>query len=119
MADFIFSVSSTIEDKQKNLGKIFVAKNRNGPDGIVYPIQMDTSNVNIRILPKTTMPTGVVPLNPVTLSPSMQSELLKQKYRRTPTTSILKFRISKGNMVVGGVSTSKDIIAWYKIGPPI
>ena len=52
VADFIFSVSRTIEDKQKNLGKIFIAKNRNGPDGMIYPIFMDPSNVSIRILPK-------------------------------------------------------------------
>ena len=38
VADFIFSVSRTIEDKQNNKGKIFIAKNRNGPDGMVYDI---------------------------------------------------------------------------------
>ena len=56
VADFIFSVSRTIEDKQNNLGKIFIAKNRNGPDGMVFPIFMDTSNVNIKILPRPTAP---------------------------------------------------------------
>ena len=29
---------------------IFVAKNRNGPDGLVFPIFMDTSRVKIKIL---------------------------------------------------------------------
>ena len=84
VADFIFSVSRTIEDKQKNLGKIFIAKNRNGPDGIVYPIHMDTSNVNIKILPPNNphMQNGKVPLNPVTLDASMQRDLLKQKYTK-------------------------------------
>ena len=52
VADFIFSVSRTIEDKGTNGGRIFVAKNRNGPDGIIYPIFMDTSNVKIKVLPK-------------------------------------------------------------------
>ena len=28
---------------------MFVAKNRNGPDGMVYPIFMDTSNVTIKV----------------------------------------------------------------------
>ena len=46
VANFIFSVSRTIEDKQNNTGKIFIAKNRNGPDGMVYDIFMDTSNVD-------------------------------------------------------------------------
>ena len=51
VADFIFSVSRTIEDKAANKGRIFVAKNRNGPDGIIFPIRMDTSNVLIKVLP--------------------------------------------------------------------
>jgi replicative DNA helicase len=50
VADFIFSVSRTVEDKKLNKGRIFVAKNRNGPDGLVYPIKMDTSNVSIKVL---------------------------------------------------------------------
>ncbi len=39
-------------DKAKNGGRIFIAKNRNGPDGIVFPIFMDTSNVKIDVLPE-------------------------------------------------------------------
>ena len=50
VADFIFSVSRTIMDKAKNGGRVFIAKNRNGPDGIVFPILMDTSNVKIDVL---------------------------------------------------------------------
>ena len=50
VADVIFSVSRTIEDKSTNQGRIFLAKNRNGPDGIVLPIFMDTSRVKIKIL---------------------------------------------------------------------
>ena len=50
IADFIFTVSRTIEDKTTNTGRIFIAKNRNGPDGLVFPLFMDTSNVAIRVL---------------------------------------------------------------------
>ena len=50
VADFIFTVSRTIEDKKANMGRIFLAKNRNGPDGLVLPIFMDTANVCIKIL---------------------------------------------------------------------
>ncbi len=88
VADFIFSVSRTIEDKQNNLGKIFIAKNRNGPDGMIYNIFMDTSNVNIKILPKT-IPIGTTGTNsqqvatsPVSLDPKAQQELLKAKYTK-------------------------------------
>ena len=50
VADFIFTVSRTVNDKKANMGRIFLAKNRNGPDGIVLPIFMDTANVCIKIL---------------------------------------------------------------------
>lgn len=50
VADFIFSISRTVEDKTTNSGRLFVAKNRNGPDGLVFPLFMDTSNVAIRVL---------------------------------------------------------------------
>ena len=53
VADFIFSLSRTVEHKAENGGRMFIAKNRNGPDGIVYPIYMDTSNVKIDVLPQT------------------------------------------------------------------
>ena len=50
VADFIFTISRTIEDKTTNSGRLFIAKNRNGPDGLVYPLFMDTSNVCIKVL---------------------------------------------------------------------
>jgi len=50
VADFIFSISRTVEDKTTNGGRIFVAKNRNGPDGLVFPLMMDTSTVKIKVL---------------------------------------------------------------------
>ncbi len=52
VADFIFSISRTIQHKNSNGGRIFIAKNRNGPDGLVYPIFMDTANVKIDVLPQ-------------------------------------------------------------------
>ena len=83
VADFIFSVSRTIEDKQKNQGKMFIAKNRNGPDGIVYPIFMDTSNVSIKVLPTAkNSNTQNISMNPVALSTASQKELLQKKYEK-------------------------------------
>ena len=49
VADFIFSLSRTVEDKNNDTGRIFIAKNRNGADGLVYPIFMSTKNVRIRV----------------------------------------------------------------------
>jgi KaiC/GvpD/RAD55 family RecA-like ATPase len=50
VADFIISLSRTIKDRNCNIARIFVAKNRNGPDGIIYSAFMDTSNVSIKVL---------------------------------------------------------------------
>ena len=52
VADFICSVSRTAQDKVNNTGRMFVAKNRNGPDGIVYPIMADWSNISMQVLPE-------------------------------------------------------------------
>ena len=76
VADFIFTVSRTIEDKNNNQGRIFVAKNRNGPDGLVYPIFMDTSNVKIKVLPKSNESVGEI----IEKSSAARLENLKQKY---------------------------------------
>jgi hypothetical protein len=79
VADFIFSLSRTVEDKQGNSGRIFIAKNRNGVDGLVFPISMQTSNVQIKVLQSTG--------EQYAPSTKDQSEVLKEKYK--------KFRQSK------------------------
>lgn len=80
VADFIFSVSRTIEDKQNNQGKMFIAKNRNGPDGMIYDLFMDPGSAKIRVMPKAVTPAGGVPMNPVALTAPMQRNLLQNKY---------------------------------------
>jgi len=52
VSDFIFSLSRTITDKNTNQGRVYIAKNRNGPDGLVFPVFMVPKIVNIKILPK-------------------------------------------------------------------
>jgi replicative DNA helicase len=76
VADLIFTVSRTVEDKNTNQGRIFVAKNRNGPDGLVYPIFMDTSNVKIKVLPKT----GETVNDIIQKSSAVRLANLKEKY---------------------------------------
>jgi replicative DNA helicase len=78
VADFIFSVSRTIDDKTANSGRIFVAKNRNGPDGIIYPIFMDTSNVKIKVLPSN----GDTPASVIENSAKEEAKSLKEKYKK-------------------------------------
>ena len=77
VADFIFTVSRTIEDKNTNGGRIFIAKNRNGPDGLVYPIFMDTSNVRIKVMPQTNETVEDILEN----SAKKQMQKLKEKYK--------------------------------------
>ena len=50
VADFIASVSRTMQDRENNTGRIIVNKNRNGADGVLYDLFMDTSNVQIKVL---------------------------------------------------------------------
>ena len=51
VADFIVSVSRTMQDREANTGRLIVNKNRNGPDGMLYDMFMDTSNIQIKVLP--------------------------------------------------------------------
>lgn len=76
VADFIFTISRTKEQKAMNKGNMYVAKNRNGPDGILFPIKMDTSNVKIKV-----MPMGIAG-NAVAPTVKTQSESLRSKYKR-------------------------------------
>jgi hypothetical protein len=82
VADFICTLSRTIEDKQNNKAKMFIAKNRNGPDGIVYDLFMDTSNVCIKMLGRPAAPSATtqVATNPVVITAKEQKEILKNKY---------------------------------------
>ena len=86
VSDFICSISRTIKDKAANTGRMFVAKNRNGPDGLVFPIFMDTSNVQIKVLPKVDNPI-ISPQAPGDLAAELSEKYLQQrnakKYMRT------------------------------------
>jgi len=75
VSDFIFSVSRTADDKVANTGRMFIAKNRNGPDGIIYPMMMDTSNVKIKVLQQ-------ISREEVELSMRSQADSLREKYKK-------------------------------------
>jgi hypothetical protein len=77
VADFIFTISRTIKDKNMNEGRLFVAKNRNGPDGLVFPIFMDTSNVKIKVLSQSSESATEI----IEKATKKQEENLKQKYK--------------------------------------
>lgn len=90
VADFICSISRTIKDKNANTARLFVAKNRNGPDGLVFPMFIDTSTVQLKVLGQAEVP-NITP----DLSPGDLASALREKYKqhRTSITNIS----NKGN----------------------
>lgn len=72
VSDLIFGLSRTAEDKNKNQGRLFVAKNRNGPDGQLYPMYFNPAEVDIRVMPPNKQDK--------TLSPQDQLGDLKEAY---------------------------------------
>jgi len=50
VADVVISLSRKATEKSTGQGRLFVAKNRAGRDGLVFPMHMDTSTSTIRLL---------------------------------------------------------------------
>lgn len=55
VADVIISISRKSSEKATGLGRLFVAKNRAGKDGIIFPITIDTSMSRFDILDETSL----------------------------------------------------------------
>lgn len=55
IADLIFSLSRTIKDKQNDEGRVYVAKNRNGEDGIIFPASIHWGYAKMLIHERTTL----------------------------------------------------------------
>ena len=82
VADFICTISRTAEDKVEGSGRMFIAKNRNGPDGIVFPMEIDTSKVKLRVMPQQH---GSDLNSVVSRTQAEQKEHLQQKYKKYKT----------------------------------
>jgi len=76
VADFICSISRTIKDKNANTARMFIAKNRNGADGLVFPMFMDTSCVSLKVLTQVDNPETYT-----TASPTEMASNIKEKYK--------------------------------------
>ena len=77
VADFICSISRTIKDKNANTARLYIAKNRNGPDGLVYPMFMDTSIVQLKVLAEPETPKFTPGMAPGDLASA-----LREKYKK-------------------------------------
>ena len=76
VADFICSISRTIKDKNANTARLLIAKNRIGHDGLVFPMFIDTSTVQLKVLAEAQVPT---------FEPATQESLaasLREKYKK-------------------------------------
>ena len=78
VADFICSISRTVEDKNANTGRMFVAKNRNGPDGLIFNLNMDTSCVKIEVVEQSSATIEQTR----NISLKNQADALKEKYKK-------------------------------------
>jgi replicative DNA helicase len=76
VADLVISISRKATEKAGNSGRLFVAKNRAGKDGIVFPIHIDTAMSRFKILDENalTLDEAVKQTN------SDMKDLLKQKW---------------------------------------
>lgn len=50
VADLVVSLSRKATEKATGLGRIFIAKNRAGKDGILFPIHIDTARSSIKVI---------------------------------------------------------------------
>jgi hypothetical protein len=57
---------------------MYIAKNRNGPDGMVYPLFMDTKNVKIKVLQQSEESASDI----IAKSAKEQEQSLKERYRK-------------------------------------
>ena len=78
VADVVISLSRKAAEKSTGAGRLFVAKNRAGRDGILYPMRIDTAMSKIEVVDDN---------NEISLSDAMKSDasdmkkLLKEKWK--------------------------------------
>ena len=58
VADLVISISRKPMEKSTGVGRLFVAKNRAGRDGLLFPIHIDTSMSTIEILDESQLTLG-------------------------------------------------------------
>lgn len=76
VADLVISISRKAAEKATGSGRLFVAKNRAGRDGLVFPIHIDTSKSTFEILDEKTLTLDEA----VKQSHSEMKDLLKKKW---------------------------------------
>ena len=80
--DFILSLSRKMQDKLAGTGRVYVMKNRFGPDGVVLPCMFDTSIGKIDIHdPKSVE--GMEVINKAKSAQDSIQDILKKRWNET------------------------------------
>jgi len=77
VADVVISLSRRAQEKASGIGRLFVAKNRAGRDGILFPIKIDTAKSKFHVLDGNEMTLNEA----VNQSESDMKQLLKKKWK--------------------------------------
>jgi hypothetical protein len=77
VADLIFTISRTIDDRQNGTGRFFIAKNRFGEDGVILPAKIDLARAKMEVFPRNGETIGEIQA----LTAKKQSENLKERYK--------------------------------------
>ena len=77
VADVVVSISRKATEKAGNSGRLFVAKNRAGRDGLVFPIHIDTAKSTFEILDEQSLTLDET----VKQSNSEMKDLLRKKWK--------------------------------------
>lgn len=77
VADVVISISRKATEKATGEGRLFIAKNRAGKDGLVFPIHIDTSKSTFKIAEGATLTLGESIAN----QNSASREILRQKWK--------------------------------------
>lgn len=77
VADVVMSLSRKPSEKAEGSGRLFVAKNRAGRDGILFPIHIDTSQSRIKVLDENSLTLSET----LTQDGSDAKKLLKKKWQ--------------------------------------
>jgi len=77
VADVVLSISRKPMEKSEGTGRIFVAKNRAGRDGLLFPINIDTAKSKFQILDETSMTLNEA----VSQDNSSMKEKLREKWK--------------------------------------
>lgn len=82
VADFILGLSRRVHEKATGLGRIYIAKNRSGRDGLVYPIKIDTSRSSFTVVGESSTPADANKENEEDIKATLRSkwkELQREK----------------------------------------